>query len=92
MQHEMEGRRMRKSSLLNKRNGSPKKRKSPSQKRHSKAVSSGSCSPQYTKKYMSRGSPPYPANKCCGQTRVGNDGEIYHSSMNINRICSWKRA
>jgi hypothetical protein len=42
------------------------------------------------KKYASRNSPPYPANKNCGKTMKGNDGQMYKSIPNINNICSWK--
>ena len=46
---------------------------------------------QFTKKYTDRPSPPYPANKMCGQTRLGNDDNLYISKANKNGICSWKR-
>ena len=48
-----------------------------------------SCSPQTTKKYTSRPSPPYPANECCGETFRGNDGVWYESVMAKNGICKW---
>ena len=32
------------------------------------------CVKQNTKKYSDRNSPPFPANKCCGERRRGNDG------------------
>jgi hypothetical protein len=44
-----------------------------------------------TKKYLSRPSPPYPANDCCGMKKVGNDGAKYVSRPNANGICSWKK-
>jgi len=46
---------------------------------------------QFTKKYTDRPSPPYPANKMCGKTRLGNDDNLYISKPNKNGICSWKR-
>ena len=42
------------------------------------------------KKYKNRNSPPYPANKNCNKTMVGNDGNMYISIPNKNNICSWK--
>lgn len=48
-----------------------------------------SCSRQTSKKYTSRSSPPYPANKCCGQTKKGNDGSMYVSTRNRSGVCSW---
>jgi len=43
------------------------------------------------KKYKNRKSPPYPANKNCNKTMVGNDGNNYISKPNKNNICSWKK-
>jgi len=43
----------------------------------------------HLKKYRERNSPPYPANKCCGEKKVGNDGKMYTSSM-IGSACRWK--
>ena len=43
------------------------------------------------KKYKNRKSPPYPANKNCNKTMVGNDGTKYISKPNKNNICSWKK-
>jgi len=54
----------------------------------SKRVARG-CSPQSTKKYRSRSSPPYPANNCCGATKKGNDGKSYKSVKAANGICRW---
>ena len=47
------------------------------------------CSRQSTSKYMSRNSPPYPANNCCGTTKRGNDGHMYRSSG--NKHCKWTK-
>jgi hypothetical protein len=41
-------------------------------------------------KYRNRDSPPYPANECCGEIKTGNDNKLYHSTRNINGICTWK--
>ena len=43
------------------------------------------------KKYKNRRSPPYPANENCNKKMVGNDGNLYISSPNINKVCSWHR-
>ena len=55
------------------------------------------CYKQTTKKYTSpkRKSPSYPANECCGKTKVGNDGNKWKSvkRSKIKRdgnICQWK--
>ena len=42
------------------------------------------------KKYKTRNSPPYPANKNCDRTMMGNDGQMYVSRANINGVCSWR--
>jgi len=42
------------------------------------------------KKYKNRKSPPYPANNNCGKKMKGNDGNMYESKPNKNKICSWK--
>ena len=47
------------------------------------------CHAQKTKKYVSRESPPYPANKCCGMVLVGNTGAMYKSTRNRLGICRW---
>ena len=43
------------------------------------------------KKYLSRDSPPYPANEHCGETKKGNDGNMYKSVPDKNKVCRWKR-
>lgn len=50
------------------------------------------CEPQTLKKYVTRPSPPYPANECCGRTLAGNDGARYVSVPNKNGVCRWVRA
>ena len=48
------------------------------------------CQPQFTKKYLSRSSPNFPANKCRGQTLVGNDGvNMYISKKASNGVYRW---
>ena len=49
------------------------------------------CIMQTTKKYLTRPSPPYPANKCCGKTMTGNDGYKYTAMPSVSGICSWKK-
>lgn len=48
------------------------------------------CTRQFTQKYTSRPSPPYPANLCCGTVKEGNDGRMYHSVANSAGICTWR--
>jgi len=48
------------------------------------------CKPQFTKKYLSRPSPNFPANKCRGQALVGNDGvNMYMSKKTSNGVYRW---
>jgi len=56
-----------------------------------KRIKHTKCVMQTTKKYLSRSSPPYPANKCCGKTMTGNDGAKYVSEPNVGGICAWKK-
>jgi hypothetical protein len=49
------------------------------------------CTEQFTKKYTSRPSPPYPANECCHSEKTGHDGHRYISRPNKKGICAWKR-
>ena len=42
------------------------------------------------KKYLTRDSPPYPANEHCGEKKKGNDGKMYISVADKNGICRWK--
>ena len=42
------------------------------------------------KKYISRPSPPYSANKYCGKTMKGNYNKLYKSIPNKNKVCSWQ--
>lgn len=55
-----------------------------------KRIKGTKCTIQTTKKYTSRSSPPYPANKCCGKTLKGNDGKKYISEPGALGICAWK--
>ena len=48
------------------------------------------CKPQFTKKYLSRSSPNFPANKCRGQILLGNDGvNMYISKQASNGVYRW---
>jgi hypothetical protein len=49
----------------------------------------GSCIRKTSTKYITRNSPPYSANKCCNETKEGNDGNLYISKPNKNNICKW---
>ena len=50
------------------------------------------CHEQTSKKYTSskRKSPPYKANLCCGEVKLGNDGNRWVSKMNKNGVCVWR--
>ena len=63
------------------RSGLDSRRKSPS-----------GCVKQTQARYTSptRKSPPYPANKCCGERMIGNDGQLYESKRNVLNVCSWR--
>ena len=56
-----------------------------------KRIKGSKCIMQTTKKYLSRPSPPYPANKCCGKTMTGNDGAKYIAMPSVSGICAWKK-
>ena len=43
------------------------------------------------KKYTDRKSPPYSANDYCNKKKKGNDGLMYISKPNKNKVCSWKK-
>ena len=43
-----------------------------------------------TKKYTSRGSPPYPANECRDELKIGNDGQPWVSVKASNGVYRWK--
>lgn len=50
------------------------------------------CVIQHTKKYSERPSPPYPASACCGETKKGNDGEMWTSRLNEKTgVCTWRK-
>lgn len=44
---------------------------------------------QTTKRYTNRPSPPYPANKNCARTKLGNDGRYWTSVPASNGVCRW---
>lgn len=47
------------------------------------------CSRQRTKKYITRPSPPFPANLCRDMYKKGNDGGMYLSVSNVYGIYRW---
>ena len=63
-------------------------KKSPEKKKEKKEKG---CTQQVAKKYMDRPSPPFPANECCDQEKVGNDGAMYVSRADKNGRCAWKK-
>lgn len=50
-----------------------------------------SCSPQTQKKYVTRPGPPYPAQECKGQIKLGNDMKEYISKNASNGVYRWQR-
>jgi len=42
-----------------------------------------------TKKYLTRDSPPYPANQCPNEIKKGNDGNYYQSKPDKNGVYKW---
>jgi hypothetical protein len=47
------------------------------------------CVKDNTKKYKSRPSPPFPANKCKGKTKKGNNGKMFKSKPDANGVHKW---
>ena len=47
------------------------------------------CVKQDSKKYKSRPSPPFPANKCKGKTKKGNNGKMFKSKPDANGVHKW---
>lgn len=47
------------------------------------------CKEVKTKKYQERKAPPYHANDCKGETKKGNDGELYVSSVDSRGVYKW---
>ncbi len=74
--------------LLRKGKRSPK-RKSPKRKSPKPRKQAMHCDEQFTKKYTSRNSPPYPANDCRGRRLRGNDGNFYKTAKNKNGVYRW---
>ncbi len=85
----------RKSRSPKRKSRSPKRKsRSPKRKSRSRSGSKSSgkktgCALQSTAKYTKRGSPPYPANQCCGQVMVGNDGNTWQSRPDKTGVCHW---
>lgn len=51
---------------------------------------SSSCRRQTSKKYTDRPSPAFPANKCCGERKLGKDNLMWISVRASNGICRWQ--
>ena len=77
----------KKSKRSKKLKKSKRSKKSKKSKRSKQSVDT--CSKQSTKKYKSRNSPPFPANKCCGLSKKGNDGKLY-TSRKYGKSCKWR--
>lgn len=84
------------SSRKSRRRSSRKPRRRPSRKplqksrRHPKPKSQ--CQPSMLKKYLSRPSPPYPAQHCPNKVKQGNDGRRYRSVADKRGIYRWQLA
>lgn len=49
------------------------------------------CVRRTSKKYLSRPSPPYSAQECCGKKMVGNNGKTWISIKDARGICHWRQ-
>jgi hypothetical protein len=47
------------------------------------------CVKDNTQKYKTRPSPPFPANKCKGKTKKGNNGKMFKSKPDVNGVHKW---
>ena len=47
------------------------------------------CVKDNIKKYKTRPSPPFPANKCKGKTKKGNNGKMFKSKPDANGVHKW---
>ena len=47
------------------------------------------CDRQFTKKYVIRKSPAYPAQACRNTVKIGNDGHKYLSKRSCNGVYRW---
>jgi hypothetical protein len=50
------------------------------------------CNRKYTKKYVSRLSPPFSANLCKGRKKMGNDGTMYLSKPTLGSYRWFKQS
>jgi hypothetical protein len=75
--------------MIEKISGKKSKKKEKSGKKSKKKEKSGK--KLTLKKYRNRKSPPYPANDYCNKRKKGNDGLMYISKPNKNKVCSWKK-
>jgi hypothetical protein len=81
----------KRSHKRSKRSKSKSRRKTPLVTKYSIKAKSRGCSKQFTKKYLYRNSPSFPANNCRGNIINGNDGKLYRSTPDKNGIYKWKR-
>ena len=52
-------------------------------------VNKTKCVKDNTQKYKTRPSPPFPANKCKGKTKKGNNGKMFKSKPDVNGVHKW---
>lgn len=80
-----------KSESMKKRKSTGKRKSVVKKEKTSVKINSRGCVRQFTKKYMERSSPAFPANQCRGSVKMGNDGQAYESTRNSNGIYTWKK-
>ena len=68
---------------------SRKSMKKKSRKSRKSSNKSNKCVKKFTKKYIRRVGPPYPAQDCKNQYKVGNDGYLYRSTPDKNGVYKW---
>lgn len=63
--------------------------KKPAAKKPAAKKEARGCVRQIDKKYVSRPSPAFPANECCGHVKKGNSGGLFISIADVNNVCRW---
>ena len=57
--------------------------------KHNNMYGGGKCQKSNLTKYKNRPSPPFPANDCKNEKKLGNDGQMYKSTPDKNNIYKW---
>ena len=63
-----------------------------SRRRTGRLIGGKECEQLFTKKYTERPSPPYPANVCKGNKKMGNDGKMWVSVKANNGVYRWMKS